>query len=434
MRATYPVLVGVFCWCAQSAYPQSDNQTKNFSFETADPSDSSHAASWLDWANGGGQRVFSSGAWDHSYVLRFAYTSTPQDISGVRQTLVYNQTVGRPIQISVHLSGTNIQNDPGDKNGATLNCHVYYIDGTMDYCPTTLQTKNVGSFPWRFIGFNTGNTVDFPNNRNADGSLKPVRSIDHIPMMGQTTGTADFDVAKSIEFHNTFQGAVTPMADDGFPEQYNLFCPTLKQNGMPCTVAAVVNYLGTPGYMTLAQLKAIQTGGGEIVDHSMSHVPMAGDSTHAPLTVSQLDHEFYDSKVWFASKGITTNHFMLPYGSYNAQVIGESQNCYINHVQCFASVRSTDRGSNPIGQFPYNIHIQEVDSNTTSNEIAGWIADAKAHHTWLIILFHKIRTNCAGDTYCTSPGMLNSTISSIIQSELPVLKYSDGFNASTALQ
>ncbi|HVS79727.1 MAG TPA: polysaccharide deacetylase family protein [Candidatus Paceibacterota bacterium] len=427
---------GIFCPA------QTVNKVQNWSYEISGPT-STGIANWEDWANGGGVQVCNLSApniWNGSCVARFSFSAPPPDLSGMRQTIAYNQTTAKPIQFFAFLQGKNIQNDSSDKNGATLNCHVYYMDRTMDYCPTTLQTKNVGTFPFRQIGFNTANTDDFPNDRNADGSLKPVQSVEIIPMMGQIAGIANFDSTQAYEYVNAFKGGITIMFDDGFSEQKQ-YCQTLIQNGVPCTWAIVVSYLGTPGYVSLANVKTEQSNGAEIVDHSWSHLPMAGDSTHAPMNVNQLQHEFYDSKVWFVQNGITVNHFMLPYGSYNAQVIGEGGlDCWYNHNKCFNSIRSTDRGSNPIGQFPWNIHIQEVDTHKddgtllTMGDVDNWIAEAKQNKRWLVILFHKVRSNCAGDNYCTSPSMFTSVMNAAKQSGLSLYTYSQGFNASEAMK
>lgn len=406
-----PVLLLTLFALAQSG----GNRISDESFELG-------CSTWLPWAGGGGKCISVTDAWDGTHVLRLTHSTKPADISGMYKRVPFNQTTAKPIRISVRLQVTNMQNDPADKYGGTLNCHVVYMNNLLDYCPTTLQLKNYGTSEWRWVGFNTADLTRFPHGN------QPVKYIDFIPAKGQVIGTVDFDEARAEDYMPLTQGYVVPMMDDAYPEQYSLGYKTLKANTMACSIAAVTSFIGTSGYMTLAQLKEMYAGKCAVEDHSVQHLPMAG------FTIAQLHNEFYNSKMWFTNNGIVAKSFILPRGSYNANVLGESQNCFVNHVSCFESVRTTDRGYNVAGEFPYTLKIQEVDATidgkTTGRplviqDVDAWLDYSRQHRVILILLFHKIRDNCAGDVYCTSPAMFNSILASIKVRALKTITYDD---------
>ena len=229
------------------------------------------------------------------------------------------------------------------------------------------------------------------------------------------------DEASALGYSTLPRGAVTVMGDDGLPEHYSLLYPELIANGIPCTEAIVVGFLNKTGFISSGQMKEMHAGGCDIENHSWTHSDMT------KLTISQMQHEYYDSLISLQGYGMTPKHFILPRGAYNTTVIGQLQACKINGIPCYKSVRSTDPGVNRLGQYTWNVRLYEVNLETTPAQIDTWISQAEQTNGWLILLLHRIRQDCQGYEWCTSPGMLSTVISKAKNSGLDLLSYADAW-------
>jgi peptidoglycan/xylan/chitin deacetylase (PgdA/CDA1 family) len=325
--------------------------------------------------------------------------------------VVLNQSTAVPVLITARVKGQSIADVAADKFGAVLYCRVEYDDGTIDYCPTTNKTKNVGTFHWRYLGVNTANL-----NRG----YKRVKSIEVAPMLGAVEGSVWFDDIHVREYHPLeFRGAVTLMFDDGFKEHFTVALPALESYCYKGVEAAVVNYLGSgdPAYMNLAELKLMRDAGWEVVSHGMSHSNMVA------LNTTAMEDEYYWSRRYFLDNGFGVKTFVLPFGEYNALVLGLN-----NERGYYSSIRKVERGFNPAGAFPYDIKIQEIKAATTMSEINAWLNEAVTRRKWLVIVMHKIRDMCR-DEYCVSIPVFNNMLMAVQSSTLPVLTYEQGLDA-----
>lgn len=383
------------------------NRVTNFSFEV-EGSTELQAEGWqTEYGSYERSRVLFGG-WDGEYALKLVSQGSPASLSSVKQRINFEQTAAVPILITARVKGAQIVNNAGDKYGAVLYCRVRYQSGETDYCPTTNKTKNVGTFDWRYVGINTGTMLR--------GHL-PVKWIEVVPLLGPLGGTAWFDDIQVKEYHpGSFSGAVTIMPDDGFKEHYTFLFPSMSQHGWKGTIAVVTSYLGSgdPAYMNLDELYHMRNSGWEIASHSVDH------SNLSILNPAQAEDQFYWSKRFLTEKGFEVKSFVLPFGEYNAFILGlNAERGY------YSSVRKVERGYNPMGSFPFDIKVQELKSTTTASDVATWIAEAKQRKAWLVILLHKIRMSCP-DQYCNSPELLQNTLTTIKDSGLPVVTYEEG--------
>jgi hypothetical protein len=207
------------------------------------------------------------------------------------------------------------------------------------------------------------------------------------------------------------------MFDDGYLDQYQAYL-AMKAQGMCGVEAAVVNYLNStdPEYMRTSHLHEMENNCWEVVSHSMDHASMTG------LSPVAMEDEYYWSKKFFADNGFTVKSFALPFGDYNARVLGIAK-----EHSYFTSVRKTERGYNPMGTFPYDVKIQEVNTDTTLSQVSSWLNDAKNKKVWLILLFHRVRTPCP-EYYCATTADFNSILAAVGGSGLPVVTYEQGLN------
>lgn len=393
------------------------NKTLNFSFETVDALNTNQAANWTP-QYGGYARVAtpSPGNWDGNFAMQLANTSGTPMMKGALQEIIFNQTVAKPILISLKAKGQGIVNNSGDKYGASLYCRVYHSSGHVDYCPTTLKTKTVGNFDWITLEFNTMQDLVY--------GAEPVTKVQVIPVLGAVAGTAWFDDVHVAEYDPSlsgFRGAITFRADDGFIEHYNLTYPLLKSYGFPCVEAAVVNYLsaGDPNYMNVAQLHEMENGGCEIMSHTMTHRDLS------TLSGVDLENEFYLSKKFFADNGFKVKSLALPFGGYNGTVMAVNQQSYY-----FSSISKVEKGYNPMGAATYDTKVQELQSSstpTTMTDVNSWIQNTINNKTWLIIFYHKVRPSCS-DQYCVTETLFRNIVTAVQSSTLPVVTYEQGLN------
>jgi peptidoglycan/xylan/chitin deacetylase (PgdA/CDA1 family) len=136
--------------------------------------------------------------------------------------------------------------------------------------------------------------------------------------------------------------------------------------------------------------------------------------THPHLTEASsecLDEQLHESQVllqqWFGPSAAT--NFAPPYGEFDSRVFGEIQRYY-------RSNRSTDVGYNQKDSFDvHDLKVQNVVRTTTPADIDGWVRQALADRSWLILVYHEVSDAPADAQYAVSPGNLDAELQ-IIQS------------------
>jgi len=117
----------------------------------------------------------------------------------------------------------------------------------------------------------------------------------------------------------------------------------------------------------------------EIGSHSINHPDLIA------ITDAQLEDELLGSKKAFADKGIYTNSFATPFGSYDNRVLKAISKYYLAH-------RAAWGGPNifPSIYNDYEIICYEITNRTTPTTVYGWIDSAIANKQWLVFLLHDI--------------------------------------------
>jgi hypothetical protein len=143
------------------------------------------------------------------------------------------------------------------------------------------------------------------------------------------------------------------------------------------------------------------------------------------LDSAPLDYEAKHSQEYLESLICApVPNFATPFGDYNATVNATLKKYYQAH-------RTVDEGFNSKDNYdPYRLRVQNILSTTTADQVAAWIAQAKANKTWLILVYHRIAND---------PGPYDSTISdfqahlqAIQASGIQVKTYQDALTATKA--
>ncbi|MCU0653483.1 MAG: polysaccharide deacetylase family protein [Candidatus Pacebacteria bacterium] len=210
------------------------------------------------------------------------------------------------------------------------------------------------------------------------------------------------------------KGMVSLNFDDGWLNTYRNGYPILKTLGLKSTYYVMADALGDTGYMTLAQVKTLQSSGNEIGSHTKTHADLT------TLTPEQLTDEVSGSKTWFTANGINAATFAYPFGSYNAAADAAVKSAG------YAGARTSDPGYNSKVTNKYKLVMQSVENTTTLAQVKQWINQAKQNKTWLILLFHKVQTNTSGEQYSTTPAMIAQIGSYLKTQQVPVITNSQG--------
>ncbi|MCY1033841.1 polysaccharide deacetylase family protein [Corallococcus sp. BB11-1] len=179
------------------------------------------------------------------------------------------------------------------------------------------------------------------------------------------------------------EGMVSIALDDGWTTQYTLARPALNSRGLRATYYVVTDAVdqGWSGYMSLAQVRTLHAENHEIASHTRTHADLTS------LTPAQLTTELHDSRAWLAANvgAMCGSNFASPYGAYNATVMTSLKAEYASH-------RTINAGRNYRDTVVYELRANDVSSAVSVATVKGWINQAIAEKSWLIILFHEFTT------------------------------------------
>lgn len=211
--------------------------------------------------------------------------------------------------------------------------------------------------------------------------------------------------------------------DDGLLSTYTNGLPLLKKYGLISTEYIVSGKIGTASHMSASQISDFQTGGSEIASHTVDHTDLT------TLSSSQADVELSQSQATlrqlFGSS--VAADFASPYGQYNYPVITAIKTYYRSH-------RSIDAGFNSKDGFdPYDVKVQNVNSDTTPAEVAGWVNHAIATKTWLVLVYHGVEDQVpSGDPYTVSTSDLDNELAQVKASGVKVVTMNEALNEITS--
>ena len=221
--------------------------------------------------------------------------------------------------------------------------------------------------------------------------------------------TDDFDINQYTPVG--FSTAMISLTfDDGWASIYENGLPLLEKYNMKSTQYLVSDKLNTPDYMTNAMVKQFIKNGHEVGSHTKTHADLTSlTSSNRRIELRQSQNRL---KNLFGRN--SANNFASPYGRYNATVIKDIKKYYKSH-------RSVDTGYNTKDNFdPYNILVQNIETDTTPAEVASWVARAKQEKSWLVLVYHTVNNSTSLDDYAVTPANLEAELQIIQNSGVPV--------------
>ncbi|HEV2413117.1 MAG TPA: Ig-like domain-containing protein [Candidatus Saccharimonadales bacterium] len=239
-----------------------------------------------------------------------------------------------------------------------------------------------------------------------------------------TLSTSDFSMTKYVPVGFS-EPLVSLTFDDGYECSYTNTAPMLKAAGFTGTQFIITALLNQSGYLTKAQVKAIGQEGEEMASHTVDHVDLT-QQTPANL-IKQLANSQAALKT---ITGVSPTDLAYPFGLYNSAVMTATAKYY-------TAARSVDDGFNSKDDFqPYRLKVQNIYDNTTTAQVADWIAQAQATNTWLIITYHSVddHPNPATDAgiYNITTAQFQAQLDAIKASGIKVVTMKQGFAETSA--
>lgn len=366
---------------------------QNYSFEQASPLNINTPSSW------------QTGSWGTNNA-QFSYPTTGHTGSKSAKIQITNYTDGDakwyhdpiPVEAGKYYQYTDYyKSNIESQIIAALN----NSDGSTNY--VTLK-KAPASANW----------AKFTDGVNMSANTQTVTFFHLIGAIGYLT-IDDISLNKATPPKTAFDRALVSLNfDDGWSSIYNNGLPLLQKYNIPSTQYIISNNIGLPNYMTHEQIAELQAAGHEIGSHSLDH------SDLTTLTNANLTNQLSSSKNYLTSLFGDIINFSLPYGAYNTSVTSEIKRYY-------RSSRTSDVGFNTLNNFdPYQIRIQYLTNQTTSEQVNAWVNQAITDKSWLVILYHQIDNSSS--EFSTTPANLENNLSYIKNSGITAVTVNQALN------
>lgn len=165
----------------------------------------------------------------------------------------------------------------------------------------------------------------------------------------------------------------------------------LKAHGLVGTFFITTSWIGTPSYLTQANLQTIAGDGNEIGGHTVTHPDLT------TLTSAAASAEICNGKSTLESWGFHVNNFAYPFAAENASVQTDVKNCGFASARGLGDIRSpASCPSCPFAETlpPANPLVtkapDEVDSTWTLQNLEDLVTNAESTGGWLELTFHHI--------------------------------------------
>jgi len=202
--------------------------------------------------------------------------------------------------------------------------------------------------------------------------------------LGDGPVTAWFDALAAVP--RPPRGKVSLVFDDARDGAFLFALPLARALGLKASIAAIVDLIGQPTFMTLEELRiAERFGGWEVIAHHKSPLESGGFDT---LSDEELVSELVGVKSWLLEHGFRRGADVIayPYGSFDEASLARVQ-------EYFAAGRTIIRSQGletwPPAD-PYRLRALSVSILDTPAIINAAIDRAAREHSWLVLVFHEI--------------------------------------------
>ncbi len=159
--------------------------------------------------------------------------------------------------------------------------------------------------------------------------------------------------------HGFARNTVVIQFDDGYEDNYTNAFPVLKSYEFPAMVFVISDTIGTPGFLTWAQIKEMDSQGFKIGAHTRRHAYLP----EVPLEVAK-EEIFGSKKALEAGVGHPIDYFAYPSGGFTEEVAG-----LVKQAGYKAAV-TTNRGRDKFNRRFFEINRIRI--KNTENSLTLW--------------------------------------------------------------
>jgi N-acetyl-beta-hexosaminidase len=201
--------------------------------------------------------------------------------------------------------------------------------------------------------------------------------------------------------------------DDGWDSQQTAYS-MLAAHGLRGTFYVNSSNIDQPGYLTWAQLTAMNAAGNEVGGHTLTHPDLT------TLTAAQAQTEICQDRTNIRNHGFVVPDFAYPFGAYDANTGAGSldastivQGCGyssgrgafgLHNITATNDTRPYATSTSPSNKFkiltPCCINYASFNNSTpTAAGLQSYVQHAESGGGgWVIFFFHRICDNCGGDS------------------------------------
>ncbi len=205
--------------------------------------------------------------------------------------------------------------------------------------------------------------------------------------------------------------------DDGFVSGYNSL-PIFDNAGIKVTEFIITGRMAGemgPAYVTAAQVLDEEKRGHEIAAHTRTHPELPTLTKDEQMTEIQGSKEDLEKLL-----GHPVENFAYPYGENNDDSVADVQ------AAGFASARIVGPDLNNYETNPYKLYAYALQSDTTIDDIKGWVDQAKANQGWLILLIHHVDEDPSISVYTVQSSVLQQVVTYVQEQKIQTVTMSEG--------
>ena len=191
---------------------------------------------------------------------------------------------------------------------------------------------------------------------------------------------------------HTPRTVVTLTFDDGDADQMTA-ARVLHRYRLPATFYIITGAVGTPGYMTVPDLRQLAADGNEIGGHTVSHLRLTA------LTTAEARRQVCDSRSILARWGYRAVSFAYPGGADSARTKAVVRECGYTSGRGVVGLRAPGCPGCALTESipprdPMALRTAgEVDSSWTLRDLERTVTAAERQGGWLPLVFHHV---CSG--------------------------------------
>lgn len=216
-----------------------------------------------------------------------------------------------------------------------------------------------------------------------------------VPLMIVPTAMVVSSPAAGAAPTNVKPTVISLTFDDSNADQL-IAAKTMRQLRMPGTFYTVPSVIGTPGYMTIDDLRQLHRDGSEIGGHTVNHPDLTAVSS------DEATRQVCQARNTLSGWGFPQISFAYPYATLTSDTESIVRDCGYNSARGLGDVRSRfgcqdcDAAESIPPADPYSLAaLDQVDSTWTLTDLTNAVTAAERTGGWLIFTFHHI---CAGQT------------------------------------